>query len=160
MVSQQEKTETFPPEENEYMEIHWGTTPIGGDFSIAYFFDKDNRHCTRENMAYMNIVIYNKDGTRVNEVYGKNPFEQPKVIEKTIELQKAANKFAKTNGYKAAERIIEKDGWVYFRLLPKDSRQAAYLPDVIKINKSVGPYKVNDMIEKLRALKAGDDEAL
>lgn len=65
----------FPPEENDYMEIQWGTTPLGGDLSIAYFFDKNDQHCTRENMAYMDIVIYNEDGTYVNMVHGKNPFK-------------------------------------------------------------------------------------
>lgn len=67
--------EPFPPEENEFMEIDWGSTPLGGDLSIAYFFDKDDQHCTRENMAYMNIYIYEKDGTYVNCVMGKNPFK-------------------------------------------------------------------------------------
>lgn len=67
--------EPFPPEENEFMEIDWGSTPLGGDLSIAYFFDKDDQHCTRENMAYMNIYIYEKDGTYVNSVMGKNPFK-------------------------------------------------------------------------------------
>jgi len=65
----------FPPEENDYMEIQWGTTPLGGDLSIAYFFDKNDQHCTRENMAYMDIIIYNEDGTYVNMVHGKNPFK-------------------------------------------------------------------------------------
>ena len=65
----------FPPEENEYMKIEWGETPLGGDLSIAYYYDKDGNHCTRENMAYMNIVIYTKDGEYVNSVYGKKPYK-------------------------------------------------------------------------------------
>lgn len=65
----------FPPEENEFMEIEWGSTPLGGDLSIGYFYDKDGNHCTRENMAYMNIVIYTKDGQYVNSVCGKNPYK-------------------------------------------------------------------------------------
>jgi hypothetical protein len=69
------KNLSFPPEENEFMEIHWGTTPLGGDLSIGYYFDKDDQHCTRENMAYMNIYIYNKDGTYVNCVIGNNPYK-------------------------------------------------------------------------------------
>ena len=69
------KNSVFPPEENDYMEIQWGTTPLGGDLSIAYYYDKDNQHCTRENMAYMDIIIYNEDGTYVNMVHGKNPFK-------------------------------------------------------------------------------------
>ena len=69
-----EQKKTFPPEKNEFMEIHWGSTPLGGDLSIGYYYDKDGNHCTRENMAYMNIVIYTKDGQYVNSVYGKNPY--------------------------------------------------------------------------------------
>ena len=67
--------EPFPPAENEYMEIKWGETPLGGDLSIAYFYDRDDQHCTRDKMAYMNILIYKKDGTYVNAVYGKNPYK-------------------------------------------------------------------------------------
>ena len=41
---------------------------------VIIHYDKDGNHCTRENMAYMNIVIYTKDGQYVNSVYGKNPY--------------------------------------------------------------------------------------
>ena len=60
----------FPPEENEFCEIHWGATPSGGDLFIAYFFDADGNRCTRQNSVRANIVEYKKDGTRVNEFYG------------------------------------------------------------------------------------------
>lgn len=72
---QKQRMVPFPPEENEFMEIHRGSTPLGGDLSIAYFFDRNDQHCTRENMAYMNILIYDNDGTFVNAVYGKNPYK-------------------------------------------------------------------------------------
>ena len=60
----------FPPEENEFMEISYGAKPGGGDLSIAYFYNKDNIPCRKEEAAYINIVVYKKDGTRVNEFYG------------------------------------------------------------------------------------------
>ena len=61
---------SFPPEENEFMEIDRNPTPSGGDLSIAYFFDKDGHRCTREKAVRMNIVEYLNDGTRINEHYG------------------------------------------------------------------------------------------
>ncbi len=61
----------FPPQENECIEIHHNPTPSGGDLSIAYFFNKDHRPCKRSQAAYMNIVEYKNDGTRINEHYGK-----------------------------------------------------------------------------------------
>ncbi len=59
----------FPPEENEFCEIHWGNTPSGGDLSIGYFFDKDGNRCNRANAARINIIEYTKDGVRLNEHY-------------------------------------------------------------------------------------------
>ena len=59
----------FPPEENEFCEIHWGNTPSGGDLSIGYFFDKDGNKCTRANAARINIIEYTKSGERLNEHY-------------------------------------------------------------------------------------------
>ena len=53
-----------------YTERQEGSTPLGGDYSIAYFYDKDHNPCEKKDAKYMNIVIYNNDGTRVNEVYG------------------------------------------------------------------------------------------
>ena len=70
------KREPFNPVSNEWQEVHWGETPLGGDVSIAYYYDKEGNHCTKENMAYMDIVIYTKDGTYVNSVMGANPYRQ------------------------------------------------------------------------------------
>jgi hypothetical protein len=148
--------QTFPPEENEYMEIHWGETPLGGDLSIAYFYDKDDQLCTRENMAYMNIVIYTKDGTVVNRVMGLNPYRKSDNVEMTQNPQEIADKYAAEHGYNSAECITEKEGWVYFRLLQKSIQQAAFLPDVIKIGKTGKLQNVTDVIEKLRALNEGE----
>ena len=155
MDMQQEQT--FPPEENEYMEIHLGETPLGGDLSIAYFYDKDDQRCKRENMAYMNIVVYTKDGKFVNEVLGMNPYRNcsAEEIEISKNFQEVADEYASKHGYKSAERITEKEGWVYFRLIHKSSQQAVYLPDVIKIGKTGEPFNVTDIMEKLRALNEG-----
>ena len=53
-----------------YTERHDGATPIGGDYSIAYYYDAERNPCVKEKAKYVNIVIYDKDGKRVNEVYG------------------------------------------------------------------------------------------
>ena len=60
----------FPPKENGYFEVHWGRTPNGGDLSIGSFFDKDGKPCKREDMAYMHITEYLRDGTFVQETMG------------------------------------------------------------------------------------------
>ena len=63
----------FPPKENGFFEVHWGTTPNGGDLSIGSFFDKYGRPCKREDMAYMHICEYLKDGTFIQSTSGTPP---------------------------------------------------------------------------------------
>jgi len=63
----------FPPEENGFFEVHWGHTPNGGDLSIGSFFDKYGRPCKREEMAYMHVSEYLKDGTLVQSTSGMPP---------------------------------------------------------------------------------------
>ena len=53
-----------------FTERHEGTTPLGGDYSIAYYYDADHKPCEKAKAKFMNIVIYDKDGRRINEVYG------------------------------------------------------------------------------------------
>ncbi len=53
-----------------YTERHEGVTPLGGDYSIAYYYDADHNPCVKAKAKYVNIVIYDKDGKRVDEVYG------------------------------------------------------------------------------------------
>ena len=65
-----EELPPFPPENDEFCEVHWHNTPSGGDLSVAYFFDKDGNKCNRSNAYSMNIIEYTKDGVRVNEHYG------------------------------------------------------------------------------------------
>lgn len=47
-----------------------GRTPSGGDYSVAYFYDKDGNPCPKRKAVRMNIVEYTNDGVRVNEAYG------------------------------------------------------------------------------------------
>ena len=54
-----------------FTERHDGTTPLGGDYSIAYYYDADHKPCEKAKAKFMNIVIYDKHGRRINEVYGK-----------------------------------------------------------------------------------------
>jgi hypothetical protein len=46
-------------------------TPNGGDYSIAYFYDKDRQPCSKADAVYIDIVEYTKDGKRVNEAHGR-----------------------------------------------------------------------------------------
>lgn len=60
----------MPNPDPRYTQTLHEPTPNGGAFSIAYFYDKNGMPCSREEMAYMNIVEYAEDGTRINESYG------------------------------------------------------------------------------------------
>lgn len=60
----------FQEPDPRFTERHDGETPLGGDYSIAYYYDKDHNPCTKEEAMYVNIVIYNNDGSRVDETYG------------------------------------------------------------------------------------------
>ena len=53
-----------------FTEKHNGATPHGGDYSIAYYYDEKHKPCEKAKAKYVNIVIYDKDDKRVNEVYG------------------------------------------------------------------------------------------
>ena len=54
----------------QYTERHDGPTPLGGDYSIAYYYDADHNPCEKAKAKHVNVVIYDKDGRRINEVYG------------------------------------------------------------------------------------------
>ena len=64
------KPAPFPPEDDEFCESHVHPTPNGGDYSTAYFYDKEGHPCRKEDAAYMNIVEFKRGGERVNEFYG------------------------------------------------------------------------------------------
>lgn len=50
-------------------ETRHGKTPSGGDYSVAYFFDKDGNPCPKAKAKSVNIVEYSQDGRRQNEAY-------------------------------------------------------------------------------------------
>ena len=51
-------------------ETRQGKTPSGGDYSVAYFYDKDGKPCPKAKAKSVNIVEYSQDGERLNEAYG------------------------------------------------------------------------------------------
>ena len=53
-----------------FTERHEGSTPLGGDYSIAYYYDEHYNPCIKAEAKHVNIVIYNSDGSRVDEVHG------------------------------------------------------------------------------------------
>lgn len=46
-----------------------GVTP-GAVYSIAYFYDKDDNPCNKEDAFRISIVEYDKNNERINETYG------------------------------------------------------------------------------------------
>ena len=66
-----ERAEKYQPEPDpRFTERQDGATPMGGDYSIAYYYDADHNPCVKKEAKYVNIVIYNNDGSRVDEVHG------------------------------------------------------------------------------------------
>lgn len=57
--------------ESPYSERSEGATPLGGDYSIAFFYDENHNPCEKGKAKFVNTVIYDKGGKRVNEVYGR-----------------------------------------------------------------------------------------
>ncbi len=53
-----------------FTEKQTGSTPNGGDYCIAYYYDADHNPCIKEEASYVNIVEYTNDGKRVDECYG------------------------------------------------------------------------------------------
>lgn len=53
-----------------FTEKQMGSTPNGGDYSIAYYYDADHNPCPKEKARFVNIVEYTNDGARVGECYG------------------------------------------------------------------------------------------
>lgn len=54
-----------------YTETHYGRTPNGGDYSIAYYYDKDGNPCRKNEASAVNIIEYSKEGHRINENYAQ-----------------------------------------------------------------------------------------
>ncbi len=53
-----------------FTEKQMGSTPNGGDYSIAYYYDADHNPCPKEKARFVNIVEYTNDGARVGECCG------------------------------------------------------------------------------------------
>ena len=60
----EEKLESVP--ENKR---HYGKTPSGGSYSVAYYYNKDGEPCEKEDAKSVNIVEYNDKGEKINETY-------------------------------------------------------------------------------------------
>ena len=52
-----------------FTETHYGMTPSGGAYSVAYYYDEKGMPCRREDAEMVNIVEYSADGCRINETY-------------------------------------------------------------------------------------------
>lgn len=52
-----------------FTETHYGLTPSGGAYSVAYYYGEDGMPCRREEAVRVNIVEYSKEGYRINETY-------------------------------------------------------------------------------------------
>ena len=50
-------------------ETHYGETPCGGDFSVAYYFDKLGNTCPKSRACSVIIVECSYEGRRLNETY-------------------------------------------------------------------------------------------
>ncbi len=53
-----------------FTETRTGPTPNGGDYSVAYYYDEEGNPCTKAEASAVNIIEYNKEGSRINECYG------------------------------------------------------------------------------------------
>ena len=56
--------------DHRFTERQDGATPNGGDYSIAYYYDRDGNPCTKGKAEAVNIIEFSKDGHRINEAYG------------------------------------------------------------------------------------------
>lgn len=65
------KNEKIGMEDTPYIKTEVGRTPSGGALSRAFYYDKDRKPCVPEEAVFVNIVEYDKDCNRINEVYGK-----------------------------------------------------------------------------------------
>lgn len=52
-----------------FTETHYGTTPSGGAYATAYYYDEDGEPCVKEKAKSVNIVEYDSKGHRINETY-------------------------------------------------------------------------------------------
>ncbi len=57
--------------DTEFTETRREPTPNGGAYSRAYYYDKNCIPCPKAKARFVNIVEYDKNGKRINEVYGE-----------------------------------------------------------------------------------------
>ena len=58
-----------PKADPRFTERSDGPTPCGGDYSIAYYYDKNGLPCEKKDADFVNIVEYKEGTIRVNEHY-------------------------------------------------------------------------------------------
>lgn len=139
----------FPPEENGYFEVHWGLTPNGGDLSIGYFYDKFRRPCKEEDMAYMNIIEYLKDGTFVQSYAGAPP------ILSEEEWQEGQIMFAEA--YAAQHKLtivgkaIDENTDMYFHCTRAEGNRTVVL--CVSRRETIEVCEVIDPVQRFKALK-------
>lgn len=52
-----------------FTETHYGPTPNGGAYSVAYYYDEEGIPCRRETATSVNIIEYCEEGYRIYETY-------------------------------------------------------------------------------------------
>lgn len=57
--------------ETLFVETYHTPTPSGGVYCRAYFFDENRTPCVKAKAKYINIVEYDENNERINEVYGE-----------------------------------------------------------------------------------------
>lgn len=65
-----EQSSEKPKFDPRFCEKKEGATPNGGDYSVAYYYDKDGNPCLKEQANAVNIIEYSNSGERINETYG------------------------------------------------------------------------------------------
>ena len=58
-----------PKVDPRFTERRDGTTPSGGDYSIAYYYNEEGLPCEKQDADFVNIIEYKTGGIRVNEHY-------------------------------------------------------------------------------------------
>ena len=67
-MTDKEILELYP--ETEWRKTSIGKSPLGGDFTVADFFDEKGNPCPQEKASSVIIHSYKRDGTFVGSNYG------------------------------------------------------------------------------------------
>ena len=72
------------------MELIDGPTPNGGAYAQIYYFDSNQKSCTRENATYGHILEFDKNRNRISEMHflikGKPLFINKPIKDEEIEI--------------------------------------------------------------------------